>query len=251
MNTGLFRRWVITAGIGVWLVAFFALAAPNPASANNHDTNHDHGDKVWVCKYVDKPGEAERLKGGKNPIQVDDSATNESEQIGTSFADAQGRSVIVAGEDSECPAPTPETTTTVPVTSTTAPVGTTTTTAPSVTSTTIVHPPCDDCGTTVPSSTSTSTLPPISSTTLPPTTLPSTSTTSGTPQSTAPTTAGPTPSSVHKNGGTPTSPPPSSVQPPSSLAFTGSNPTPWLALALLSLLVGVGLVFVGPGRKRA
>ena len=27
--------------------------------------------KVWVCKYVDKPGVAEVLKGGKNPISVD------------------------------------------------------------------------------------------------------------------------------------------------------------------------------------
>jgi len=30
--------------------------------------------KSYVCKYVDKPGEAERLQTGNNPIWVDNHA---------------------------------------------------------------------------------------------------------------------------------------------------------------------------------
>ena len=63
----------------------------------------DH--KVWVCKYVGKPGEDERLKDGKNPIEVDSSAT-----VGTFFKDGQNRSYVLGAFAESpglgaCPAP--------------------------------------------------------------------------------------------------------------------------------------------------
>src|SRR6478735_732734 len=62
--------------------------------------------KVWVCKYVHKPGEDEVLKGGKNPIHVDEAAlTNDrgvEPQLGDSFSDGQFRSVVVS-LDEEAP----------------------------------------------------------------------------------------------------------------------------------------------------
>ncbi|HHU39169.1 MAG TPA: hypothetical protein GXZ45_07825 [Propionibacterium sp.] len=59
--------------------------------------------KVWVCKYVGKPGEDEVLKPGKNPIQVSYNATDaDAPQVGAWFNDGQGRSVVVAlGTDPE------------------------------------------------------------------------------------------------------------------------------------------------------
>ena len=55
--------------------------------------------KVWVCKYVGKPGVDEVLKGGKNPIEVSVNAlpgSPEDPQVGDEFVDAQERSVVVA-----------------------------------------------------------------------------------------------------------------------------------------------------------
>jgi hypothetical protein len=43
-----------------------AVLFAGPAGAASADPH-----KVWVCKYVDKPGVAEVLKDGKNPISVD------------------------------------------------------------------------------------------------------------------------------------------------------------------------------------
>lgn len=59
--------------------------------------------KVLVCKYVGTPGEDERLKDGKNPIEVDASSTGGSTEPGSIFADAQGRSLVI-GEGDICPA---------------------------------------------------------------------------------------------------------------------------------------------------
>ncbi|EWS99787.1 hypothetical protein N865_08295 [Intrasporangium oryzae NRRL B-24470] len=111
----------------------------------------DH--KVWVCKYVDKPGVAERLKAGKQPIYVDwHSLTGQSgpPQVGDTFSDAQGKSVVVqvGGSDpgrtaceTKTPPPTtpPTTPTTPPTTPTTPP--TKTHTPPPPHKTTNVPPP--------------------------------------------------------------------------------------------------------------
>ncbi|MGN6751300.1 MAG: hypothetical protein ACTHJJ_01960, partial [Intrasporangium sp.] len=121
----------------------FSLAGALPAQALQESDN------VWVCKYVGQPGN-ERLKEGKNPIEVNWKAiSKDPDQIkqGAFFPDAQGRSYIVqvAGNDpgvAACEAviaPTdPPTTTTEPqvTTTTTEPEVTTTTTEPQVTTTT-------------------------------------------------------------------------------------------------------------------
>jgi hypothetical protein len=54
--------------------------------------------KVWVCKYVDIPGKAERLKDGKQPIEVDwHSLTGKSgpPKVGDTFSDRHEKSVVV------------------------------------------------------------------------------------------------------------------------------------------------------------
>lgn len=65
--------------------------------------------KVLVCKYVGKPGVAERLKDGKNPIEVSANSlpgyTGGTPQPGDEFADAQERSLVVAEGTEVCPAP--------------------------------------------------------------------------------------------------------------------------------------------------
>lgn len=101
---------VATAG----LVALGGVAAVN-AYAAPKDSGKDQGEKkVWVCKYVQKPGEAEVLKGGKNPIWVNWHAADKDKDgkvaVGDRFADAQELSIVIqiGGEDpgiSACPVP--------------------------------------------------------------------------------------------------------------------------------------------------
>lgn len=59
--------------------------------------------KVYVCKYVGKPGVDERLKTGKNPISVSSSSTGGA-AVGNYFADGQDRSYVVAIDTGQ-PAP--------------------------------------------------------------------------------------------------------------------------------------------------
>ncbi|WP_332663523.1 hypothetical protein [Aeromicrobium sp.] len=62
-------------------------------------TDNPGGKKVWVCKYVGKPGVDEVLKGGKNPIEVNENALPGAPvdvSVGDEFSDAQERSVVVA-----------------------------------------------------------------------------------------------------------------------------------------------------------
>ena len=67
--------------------------------------------KVWVCKYVHKPGADEVLKGGKNPIHVDAASLTTDRGVapalGDTFSDGQFRSVVVSLDEqaptSECP----------------------------------------------------------------------------------------------------------------------------------------------------
>ena len=68
--------------------------------------------KVYVCKYVGKPGVDERLKEGKNPIEVSVSSIkltppDTEVSVGDEFADAQGRSVVVA-DGASCAPATPD-----------------------------------------------------------------------------------------------------------------------------------------------
>ena len=79
-----------TAIAAVGLVALSPPAYAQPVTA---------GLKVWVCKYVGTPGDDERLKEGKNPIEVSANSADKPKDgqvfVGDQFADAQGRSVVV------------------------------------------------------------------------------------------------------------------------------------------------------------
>ena len=98
-------------------------------------------DKVFVCKYVGTPGVDEVLQTGQNPISVSVNAIPlDPVEVGSEFADAQGRSVVIAFDvgqpepsPDDCPPPTSSTTTTVKATTTT--VKATTTTAKATTTT--------------------------------------------------------------------------------------------------------------------
>ena len=95
------RLLSISAATAIAAVGLVALSAPAHAA--------DASSKVWVCKYVGKPGEDEVLKEGKNPIEVSGNSVDKDKDgqvfVGDQFADAQGRSVVVqiGGED---PGPT-------------------------------------------------------------------------------------------------------------------------------------------------
>ena len=62
-------------------------------------------DKVYVCKYVGKPGEGGRLATGDNPLLVN---YNENWDGQTLFLDAQGYSFVIALKDTPGPGPEPE-----------------------------------------------------------------------------------------------------------------------------------------------
>ena len=101
------RLLSISAATAIAAVGLVALSAPAHAA--------DASSKVWVCKYVGKPGEDEVLKEGKNPIEVSGKSVDKDKDgqvfVGDQFADAQGRSVVVqiGGEDpgSDICSPTP------------------------------------------------------------------------------------------------------------------------------------------------
>jgi hypothetical protein len=56
------RLLSISAATAIAAVGLVALSGPAYAA--------DASSKVWVCKYVGKPGVDEVLKEGKNPIEV-------------------------------------------------------------------------------------------------------------------------------------------------------------------------------------
>jgi hypothetical protein len=93
---------VMSSGVAVMLSAGSAGADPNDNA------------KYFVCKYVGKPGVDETLQTGQNPISVSGNAIPETPVVvGSFFADAQGRSLVLVqdtGQDpepsaSDCPAP--------------------------------------------------------------------------------------------------------------------------------------------------
>jgi hypothetical protein len=99
------RLLSISAAATIATVGMVAFSAPAYAA--------DANSKVWVCKYVGKPGVDEVLKQGKNPIRVSGHSVDQDKDgqvfVGDQFADAQGRSVIVqiGGKNpsvSSCPA---------------------------------------------------------------------------------------------------------------------------------------------------
>src|SRR5262252_8732907 len=78
------------------LILFTLLVAAACGQARAVDTADPAPHKVWVCKYVGTPGVDERLQTGENPIAVDESAIPvHPVKVGSEFADAQGRSLVV------------------------------------------------------------------------------------------------------------------------------------------------------------
>lgn len=77
-----------------------------------------HEPKVWICKFVGKPGIDERLQTGQNPIDVSENAIKNFQGVGSYFADAQGRSYVLAIDNGQTPdvseCPTPQTPPIVP-----------------------------------------------------------------------------------------------------------------------------------------
>ncbi|RYC11037.1 hypothetical protein [Nocardioides zhouii] len=107
-------------GAAVLFVGATMSVSAGPASAASSEGQPE---KVFVCKYVGTPDVDERLQTGNNPIEVSVNAipiyTGQpaSDLIGQEFADAQGRSIVIAvspvrggGQGDEptiedCPAP--------------------------------------------------------------------------------------------------------------------------------------------------
>jgi hypothetical protein len=225
----------VTGG-GVAVLSMMGLISSLGAGAANAEQKVH---KSYVCKYVDKPGEAERLQTGNNPIWVDNHALlgyDGETYVGQEFKDRQGRSVVIVANSpklnpepgiEDCPAPTPTTTTTTtPTTTTTTTPTTTTTTTPTTTTTTPT----------------TTTTKPTTTTTKPTTTTtkPTTTTTKTPPPTTTPTGGESTPaSSTSTNQPAPGTYP---LQPVN--AGAGADSSGWtlltryalVALALLGLL---------------
>jgi hypothetical protein len=155
----------IALGAAAALILLAACGDPNATTLDRPDDL-----KVFVCKYVGKPGVDERLQTGQNPISVSINAIPQHPvDIGSYFADAQGRSYVLAWDTgqpepsaSSCPG-SPPPPPPPPPSSTTS----TTTTSELVTTTT-----CPDCvintvtATTTPSPTTTTTAPPNVTTTV-------------------------------------------------------------------------------------
>lgn len=85
------RQLLSVSAAGLAAVGLVAFSTPAHAA--------DADSKVWVCKYVGKPGVDETLKSGKNPIRVSGHSVDQDKdgeiKVGDQFADAQGRSVVV------------------------------------------------------------------------------------------------------------------------------------------------------------
>lgn len=227
--------------------------------------------KVDVCKYVGSPGVDESLQTGQNPIEVSvnsiKDAPHDPPQVGDYFADAQGRSLVVAvaGEPQatilDCPGyvvPTPSDTPTTSEPPTSEPP---TTSQPPTT-----EPPTTSDAPSTSVAPSTSEVPSTSSeppTTLPPTTsvTPSTTTVVVPSSSEAPSTSSQVPStpvSTVTTTKTKTSttttvvlpkPTPKGVAPPRRLSSTGISAGTQILLGIALLLLGAILAF-GPALKR-
>lgn len=70
------------------------LGGADIASADGTTLGNDG--KVYVCKYVGKPGVDEHLQTGQNPIEVSINAIPDYQGVGSWFADSQGRSYVLA-----------------------------------------------------------------------------------------------------------------------------------------------------------
>ena len=100
-GNGRLRRLGVFAGLT--MVAALAVVSATSASVDVGNSGSSvvvraSGEgKVFVCKYVGKPGVDERLQTGNNPISVSVNAIKvDPVVVGAYFADAQGRSFVLA-----------------------------------------------------------------------------------------------------------------------------------------------------------
>lgn len=89
-------RKIVLASAVLASIPVIALATPAP--------------KLYICKFVGQPGVDERLQTGQNPINVSSNSIKDYQGVHSYFADAQGRSYVLAvdiGQPepsvSECP----------------------------------------------------------------------------------------------------------------------------------------------------
>jgi hypothetical protein len=100
------RAALVSLGVAI---TFCGLALTATAAVASSDADNGHPDKVVVCKYVGTPGSDERLQTGQNPIVVSINSIPDYQGVGSYFADAHGRSFVLAVDDgtthviSECP----------------------------------------------------------------------------------------------------------------------------------------------------
>lgn len=220
---------MVLGALALMTSAFISSVGATPPDRTT--TTVSEAKKVFVCKYVGKPGVDEVLQSGNNPISVSVNAIRDYNGVGSYFNDAQGRSYVLAedtrtggGQEGEpsvdsCPVPSTTTTQVEETTTTTEVEETTTTTEQPTTTTTEVQV--------------TTTVPEV---TVPPTTEPPVVTTESTtvtlapPLSVAvPSTAGPVPR---------VTPRPAPVVVDGELAHTGaSDLVPILTLLGIALLV--------------
>lgn len=67
----------------------------------NEQCPEEEPKKVFVCKFVGTPGIDERLQTGQNPISVSVNAIPNFQGIGSYFADAHGRSLVLAFDEGQ------------------------------------------------------------------------------------------------------------------------------------------------------
>jgi len=109
---GVFAALTVIAALAVVSATSASVDVGNSGSSVVVTTSGAEKGKVFVCKYVGTPGADERLQTGDNPISVSVNAIPGGAFVGAYFADAHGRSYVLAydvGQPepavSECPQP--------------------------------------------------------------------------------------------------------------------------------------------------
>ncbi|MCW2857739.1 MAG: hypothetical protein JWR52_3354 [Marmoricola sp.] len=105
---GLRRVATLLAALGMLVMSSGLVLIMSASSANSVAAP-----KYFVCKFVTTPGAGEHLQTGQNPIDVSANAIPEDPVVvGSSFADAQGRSFVLAQDVGQ---PTPDVSACVPI----------------------------------------------------------------------------------------------------------------------------------------
>src|SRR4029079_19021115 len=109
---GVFAALMVIAALAVVSATSASVDVGNSGSSVVVTTSGAEKGNVIVCKYVGTPGADERLQTGDNPISVSVNAIPGGAFVGAYFADAHGRSYVLAydvGQPepavSECPQP--------------------------------------------------------------------------------------------------------------------------------------------------